>query len=609
MNEGEVYTPNKVTANSNGKDNNKHELAIQWKLIDWKHVNKTVNRTQTRIAKATISGNWKLVKELQRMIVHSFHAKLLAVRTVTTNDGNKTAGVDGILWSSPDIKMENALKLNTGKYKAKPLKRVEIDKGKEDGSTRPLGIPTMYDRAMQCLYSLALDPVAESLADENSYGFRKGRSALDAGEQVFICMNAYNKASWVLDADIKGFFDNISHEWIINNIPMDKDILREFLKSGVVIKGKLYPTDKGTPQGGVISPILANMALDGLEKHIKDRYWRYDRRTKKFSLNRSVNHKNNMRKINIVRYADDFIITGDSEETCKEIKEYIKPFLQERGVQLSEEKTRIVNIDEGFDFLGWNFRKYGGKLLIKPSKKSIKEFIDSIRNIVNHNKTTKQKDLVITLNRKIRGWRNYHKHSVARDVFEKMDHEIFQILWKWALRRHRTKGKIWVKEKYWHRITNDKWVFYDDKEPLSRANQRLMKLANSKIIRHTKVIFSKNPYIDKDYFEERKFILGAKNLTGIFKKVWISQKGECPLCGEVMEIADGDDRNIHHIVPKAWGGSDKPSNLIYMHEECHKIYHRNNPSIRRFNQESVKNYQPLKQNEDWKSLLDRVLSS
>lgn len=606
MNEVEVYTPEKVTANSDGRDNNKQELITQWKSIDWKEVNETVNRTQTRIAKATISQNWKLVRELQRMIVNSFHAKLLAVKIVTSNEGRKTAGVDGILWDSPDIKMKNALELNKGKYKAKPLKRVEIDKGKGDGSKRPLGIPTMYDRAMQCLYSLALDPVAESLADENSYGFRKGRGAIDAGEQIFSCMNARNKATWVLDADIKGFFDNISHKWLINNIPMDKRILREFLKSGVVIKGKLYPTDKGTPQGGVISPILANMALDGLEKHIKDKYWRYDSRTKKFSPNRSIDYRNNSRKVNTIRYADDFVITGDTEETCKEIKEYIKPFLKERGVELSENKTKIVNINEGFDFLGWNFRKYSGKLLVKPSKKSIKKILDTLREIVDSNRTIKQKDLIIMMNRKIRGWRNYHKHSVARDVFERIDHEIFLMLWKWALRRHKTKGRIWIKERYWHKIANDNWVFYDDNEPLTKSNQRLMKMSNTKIIRHTKIISDKNPYTDRDYFEQRKFTLGAKNLTGIFKKVWIGQKGKCPICGEVMEIFDGDDRNVHHIVPKAWGGSDKPSNLIYMHKECHGIYHMNNPSVRKLDLEKVQNYKPLKQNEDWKLLLKRV---
>jgi len=610
MNEGEVYTPEKVTANSDSfldVPSGDISLAQQWKLVDWKAVYETVNRTQTRIAKATINENWELVRELQRMLVNSHHAKLFAVRLVTSNDGRKTAGVDGILWKSPSDKMKAVLMLNKGKYKAKPLKRVEIDKGKGDGSTRPLGIPTMYDRAMQCLYALALDPVAESKADENSYGFRKGRNAKDAEEQIYTCMNAYNKAHWVLDADIKGFFDNISHEWLLENIPMDKGILREFLKSGVVIKGKLYKTEKGTPQGGVISPILANMTLDGLERLIKNRYWKFDNKGF-YRENWTPNYRLNKKKVNLIRYADDFVVTGDTKETCEEIKELITPFLRERGVEFSESKTRIVHIDQGFDFLGWNFRKYDGKLLIKPSKKSIAKFLDELRDTIKNNAQIKQKDLILQLNRKIRGWRNYHKHVVARDVFERCDNEIFQALWKWALRRHRQKGKIWVKDRYWHRIKNDNWVFFDKSEELTRGNQRLMKLSNQKIIRHVKVDSSKNPYIDHEYYVERNFKLGAKNLTGIFKQVWLKQRGICPICMDYLEFSNEDDREIHHIVPKVWGGSDYVSNMMYVHEKCHDIYHSENPVRKTLTRENIIKYTPLSQNNEWKSLLRRVSS-
>lgn len=607
MNEKEVYTSKRMTANSNSFNDKKQEytLAKQWKTIDWKAVYETVNRTQTRIAKATIKGNWKLVRELQRMLVNSHHAKLLAVRKVTSNDGHKTAGVDGILWNSPSDKMKAVMNLNIGKYKSKPLKRVEIEKGKGDGSTRPLGIPTMYDRAMQCLYAFALDPVAESLADENSYGFRLNRGAKDAEEQIYTCMNAYNKAHWVLDADIKGFFDNISHEWLLENIPMDKEILKQFLKSGVVIKGKLYKTDKGTPQGGVISPILANMTLDGLERLLKDKYWKFDKNGI-YRDNWKPNYRYNKKKVNIIRYADDFVVTGDSEETCREVKKVIEPFLRKRGVELSKTKTNIVHINEGFNFLGWNFRKYDGKLLIKPSKRAIERFLEEVRNTIKANAQIKQKDLILQLNRRIRGWRNYHKHVVARDVFESCDNEIFQALWKWALRRHRKKGKKWVKERYWHKIKNDNWVFFDDGEPLTKGNQRLMKLSNQKIIRHTKVDSHKNPYIDHEYFRNRNFKLGARNLTGKFKDIWRIQRGICPICGELLEVSNNDNREIHHIVPKAWGGSDKVSNMTFIHENCHDDYHKINPVRRNPTDENIKKYTPLTQNNEWKSLLKRV---
>ena len=605
MNESEVYTPEKVTANSDGSEDKKI-LAKQWKSVDWKLVKETVNRTQTRIAKATIKGNWKLVRELQRMLVHSHHAKLLAVKKATTNDGHKTVGIDGVLWNNPEDKMKAVLTLNRGKYKSKPLKRVEIDKGKGDGSTRPLGIPTIYDRAMQCLYALALDPVAESIADESSYGFRLGRSAKDAEEQIFTCMNSRYKAQWVLDADIKGFFDNISHDWLLKNIPMDKEILKQFLKSGVVIKGKLYPTEKGTPQGGVISPILANMTLDGLQRKLKEKYWRYNQKGE-YCENRKPDYRQNIKKVNFIRYADDFVVTGDSEQTCLEVRNVVEWCLMERGVELSEDKTRIVHIDEGFDFLGWNFRKYNGKLLVKPSKKAIQKFLDEIKETIKANPSIRQSDLIIQLNRKIRGWRNYHKHVIARDVFEYCDNEIFQALWSWALRRHKNKGKVWVKERYWHSIKNDNWVFFDNSVPLSKSNQRLMKLSNIKIIRHPKVDSSKNPYIDFDYYAERNFKLGMKNLTGKFKDIWRNQQGRCPICGEHLEISD-DDREIHHIVPKVWGGTDNISNLVYVHEGCHDDYHRDNPCRRKPTIDDISNYEPLSQNYEWKSLLKRVSS-
>lgn len=600
MNRGKVNTSEKMTENLDGEDK---LLEFQWKFIDWKKALETVNRTQTRIAKATKSENWKLVKELQRMLVHSFHAKALAVKTVTTNDGKKTPGVDGELWNTPQLKMKGVLSLKPKGYKAKPLKRVEIDKGKGDGSKRPLGIPTMYDRAMQCLYAFALDPVAETLGDSTSYGFRKGRSTKDAGEQIFACMNAYNKAQWVLEADIKGFFDNISHEWLMKNIPMDKYILNQFLKAGVVIKGKKYLTEKGTPQGGVISPILANMVLDGLEKLIQERYWKFNAKGE-YCPNRTISYKYNLKKVNFIRYADDFIVTADSKEICEEIQELINPFLKERGVELSKDKTLITHVDNGFDFLGWNFRKYDGKLLIKPSKKSINNFLKEVRDTIKANKATTQARLIMKLNQQIRGWRNYHKHSVARDVFERVDNEIFQALWRWALRRHKKKGKIWVKERYWHRIGRDKWVFYDDSQKLTRENQRLMRLSNCKIIRHVQVQKDKNPYIDHEYFRDRAFKLGIKNITGKFKEVWRKQKGICPYCNQEIDIYEGADYVVHHIIPRAWGGSDKPSNLIYMHGECHIQYHVEFP-IRIRNQDlktQIEKYKPLAENHDWKSL-------
>jgi RNA-directed DNA polymerase len=380
------------------------DTPLQWNNIDWSKVENNVNQLQTRITKAVIQQKWNLVKRLQYLLTNSFSAKLLAVRSICQNKGKRTSGVDGEKWTTPEAKMKAALKLSDKNYKAKPLKRVYIEKpGKK--KKRPLSIPTMYDRAMQALFALALKPVAEATADIASFGFRIYRSTHDACAQAFNCLSMKNHAQWVLEGDIKGCFDNINHEWLMDNIPMDKSILKQFLKSGFVYKRHLNPTKAGTPQGGIISPILANMTLDGIENLIASKYYPG-----------KIWKGRNPKKVNFVRYADDFIITADSEETAKEIVELLRSFLEERGLELSEEKTLITNIDKGFDFLGWNFRKYNGKLLVKPSKISIDRVTRKISDIIKKAKAWKQEDLIAVLNPIITGWSNYHQSVVSTQL-------------------------------------------------------------------------------------------------------------------------------------------------------------------------------------------------
>lgn len=289
----------------------------------------------------------------------------------------------------------------------------------------------MKDRAMQALYLLALEPVSETTADTNSYGFRKERSTADAREQCFCVLAKKHSAQWVLEGDIKGCFDHISHEWLLNNIPMDKVMLKKWLKCGFVFNKELFPTEEGTPQGGIISPTLANMTLDGLEPLLAEKY-----------RSRQVNKVIFKPKMHLVRYADDFIITGISKELLEDVQKTIQEFLQVRGLTLSEEKTMITHIDEGFDFLGYNIRKYNGILLIKPSKKSLKKFMQKIRGIIDSNKGSKQESLIRLLNPVIVGWVNYYKNCVASDTFRKADYLIFEKLWQWARRRHPKKGEI-----------------------------------------------------------------------------------------------------------------------------------------------------------------------
>ena len=289
----------------------------------------------------------------------------------------------------------------------------------------------MYDRAMQALYALALDPVAETAADPRSFGFRKGRCCQDACEYIFADMSRRNVSpQWVLEGDIKGCFDHISHQWLIDNIPMDKSILKQFLKAGFVFQGELFPTEAGTPQGGIISPILANMALDGMQKLLSDRF-----HTNR--LGKVDNRFRNAHKVNLVRYADDFIVTAATKEIAEEAKELIRDFLKTRGLELSEEKTLITHIDDGFDMLGWTFRKFNGKLIVKPSKKSLKAFTASLsETILGRGKAWKQNLLIEKLNQQIRGWTNYHRSVCASEAFTHIDYVLYELLWRWAKRRH-----------------------------------------------------------------------------------------------------------------------------------------------------------------------------
>ena len=469
----------------------------QWIDIDWEMVKEHVNRLQTRIAKAVKQGKWNLVNRLRYLLTHSFYAKLLAVKRVTQNKGKRTAGIDGEKWTTPNSKMNAALELSDKKYKAKPLRRVYIPK---PGTTkkRPLSIPTMYDRAMQSLHALALQPIAETTSDPRSFGFRMYRSTQDVRQYAFCCLGGMNSAQWVLEGDIKGCFDNINHEWLFDNIPMDKSILRQLLKAGFIYDRHLNPTTAGTPQGGIISPILANMTLDGLEKAISSTYH--------VGKNGKIDKcRYNPYKVNYVRYADDFIVTADSKETAKEIAELIKEFLKERGLELSKEKTHITHIDDGFDFLGWNFRKYRGKLLIKPSKKSIGNITRKIGDVIKRAKAWKQENLINVLNPIITGWSNYHRSAVSKEIFSQLDHIVWNMLLRWAKRRHPNKGNTWIANKYWHSDRNRNWVF-------STKKNRLKLFSDTKIVRCAGLKLDKNPYIDQDYFNLRNCCLILKGL-------------------------------------------------------------------------------------------------
>jgi RNA-directed DNA polymerase len=468
-----------------------------WGKIDWINARREVRRLQIRIAKAVLENRWNKVKTLQHLLTRSFHAKLLAVKRVTSNKGKKTPGVDGILWKTAKVRWRAACSLRRRGYKPQPLRRIYIPK--KNGRKRPLSIPTMFDRAMQALYKLALAPVAETTADGNSYGFRESRSCADATAAAFNALSKPNSAPWVLEADITGCFDNICHKWLLDNIPMDREVLRKWLEAGYMEDGILYPSHKGTPQGGIASPTLANMTLDGLERIIRSAVPRRCR-------------------VNFIRYADDFIVTGKSRRLLEQsIRPAIEKFLAERGLSLSPEKTTITHIKDGFTFLGQTYRKTGNVLHITPAKEGVLALKRKVGTVIRRHVSAPMPVLVKKLNEMLRGWGNYHRHVVAWETFVCVDKYVKEQLWRMVHRRHPKKSGTWLHRHYWQ-VSGHERAFTTTaktvKGKLRHYQVVLLKLLGIK--RHIKIKADANPYLPEQgyYFVRRRHDKESRYLKG-----------------------------------------------------------------------------------------------
>jgi RNA-directed DNA polymerase len=541
------------------------EKQTDWNAIDWRKAHRTVRNLRHRIFRATQEGNLKKVRSLQKLMLKSYSNRLVSVRRVAqVNAGKDTPGVDKLVLKTPAArgKMVDAIAHYT-LWKAKPARRVYIPKA--NGKSRPLGIPVIVDRCLQSLVKNALEPSWEAKFESISYGFRPGRSCHDAIAKIYLLARPNKTKKWILDADIKGAFDNISHDHLLKAIgPVPgKELIKQWLKAGYVEHGEFHATEQGTPQGGVASPLLANIALHGMEEAIGVTY---DYRGQ-LSGKRAV-----------VRYADDFVCFCETREDAEQVQKILVEWLNERGLTLSEEKTRIVHLTEGFDFLGFTIRHYpapqtsrtGWKLLIKPSKEAVKDLRKKLKDQWKKAQGTNVQTVLNKLNPIIRGWANYFRTVVTKEIFSTLDHWMYGKEKHYAKQMHPNKSINWRRRKYWGRLHLDRldfWVFGD-----KQTGRHLLRFSWFPIERHPLVKGRASPDDPqlKDYWKKRQAAKG-KNLTFSKQQLAKRQKGRCPECGETL--FNDEEIQVHHLLARSRGGSNLYSNLALVHLFCHQHIH------------------------------------
>lgn len=558
------------------------KTTVVWNNINWKKIQRIVFKLQKRIHKAAQRGDVKAMRRLQKTLMKSWYAKLLATRQVTQdNGGKKTAGVDGIKSLNYAQRLELAKNLGTS-GKVKPTRRIWIPKPGTD-EKRPLGIPTMADRALQALAKIALEPEWEAHFEPNSYGFRPGRKAHDATQAIYLAIHC--KAKYVLDADISKCFDNIDHQKLLsklNTYPTMRRLIRSWLKAGYMDGQDIFPTKAGTPQGGVISPLLANIALHGMEEAIKEY-------ANTLPTRNGYGKKQNRNALSLIRYADDFVIIHEDINVVLGAKAVIEGFLKDIGLELKPSKTRICHTFEehegeqpGFDFLGFNIRQFlvndgmsakapkSGKILgfqtiIQPSKKAVKRHYKAISDIIDSHKAAPQKVLIQKLNPIIQGWANYYSPACSTDVFRDLNHLIYTKLTSWARYRHPNKGAKWVVDKYWTKIGGDNWVF-GYISPDTDERYILSKHTWTKIVRHIKVKGEVSPF-NGDFVYWGSRTGKCKEISSLLAKVLHKQKGKCAYCG--LTFLTEDQIELDHILPISLGGKRKFDNIQALHRHCH----------------------------------------
>lgn len=485
-------------------------LGQLWDNMDWKAAEEKLAELQARLTLAAFRQDEKEIQVIQKRIVRDIDIKCLAVRHVTKS--TSTPGIDGIRWHTSAEQMKAAMSLTSKNYRASPLRQIIIvdKKGKE---RRP-SIPTYFDRAMNVLYAYSLIPVAEAIGDRKSFAFRRGRSPQDAHAYVLEALKGKNAPSIIVCADIKACYAHIQHSWIMENIPMDKHVLSELLRAGIVFAGELYPSeDQGISEAANLSPHIANIVLDGLQKYIYHGLY-------------GDAEPDDYANGNMIRFVDDVFVTVRDKKTAQRVLDLLQEFLATRGLYLSEEKTQICNIDDGFTFMSRTYIRKNNIIYSYPSENAVTRFISELRDLILTNKKS-QRDLIISLNRRLKGWASYHRYCDAMDAFRRIDVAVQTALWESAMKKHPNMQLAKIKSKYWYKEPNGKYCYAvpDDK------STRVIRLADTVLIFQDKIKTNANPFLDREYIEKRTHEREIQNVSGPYRAIWDRQNGRCYYCG------------------------------------------------------------------------------